>query len=295
MKLSHLLLIGLLLSAVSAGCRPEEPPPFPQLGALKYVEKLCEIGPRVSCTPGAEAAAKWIAEELGFMGYSAVIDTFNDPDENGKKRLFRNVIATLQGEGGKCYLLLSHYDTKDGISPDFIGANDSGSSTGLLLALASYFKQNGAPASLIFAFVDGEESKVSYTRNDGLHGSRRLAGIMRSTNRALDGVIVMDMVGDKNLKLTIPGNTSPKLLKMLKKSAKKLKMQDIIEETTVEILDDHEPFLLLGYPAIDLIDFDYGPQPNSNSYWHTPEDTPDKLSDDTLNKVGALVIDMISL
>lgn len=262
-------------------------------GAKEIAERLCRLGPRDSCTPGSAAAANWIASELHFSGYKPKIDEFNDPDGNGKERIFRNVVATLKGTGDKHYLLLSHYDTKSGISPDFVGANDGGSSTALLLALANYFRLSPSEATLTFAFLDGEECKDDYGPYDGLHGSRRLAAQLKMSRTRVDGVILLDMVGDEDLLLTIPGNSSSRLISVLQRAAKATGIDKRVRETTMELRDDHVPFLQLGYHAIDIIDFDYGSSPGRNDYWHTPEDTIDKLSDSTLNMVGTLVVEMI--
>lgn len=262
-------------------------------GAKEIAERLCRLGPRDSCTPGAAAAANWIASELQFSGLKPIVDEFNDPDIDGKERIFRNVLATLKGTGQKHYLLMSHYDTKSGIAPDFIGANDGGSSTALLLALANYFRLNPSEATLTFAFLDGEECVKDYGPYDGLHGSRRLAAQFKSSRTRIDGVILLDMVGDENLLLTIPINSSTRLISVLQQAAKATGIERRVRETTMELHDDHVPFIQLGYHAIDIIDFDYGSAPGRNDYWHTPEDTIDKLSDTSMDMVGTLVVEMI--
>lgn len=262
-------------------------------GAKAIAERLCALGPRVSTTQGSAVAAEWIADQLRSSGLNPTIDSFNDPDEQGEARIFRNVRATIEGTSKKHYLLLSHYDTKSGISPSFVGANDGGSSTALLLALASWYRINQADATLTFAFLDGEEMVNSYSRYDGLHGSRRLAMQCRAKGVRLDGVILLDMVGDEHLFLTIPANSSPKMKAKFRDVMKKLGLEDFFVESTVDMIDDHEPFLQLGYDAIDIIDFEYGSKPGLNDYWHTTEDTPDKLSDKTLDMVGNIVIEML--
>ena len=168
------------------------------------------------------------------------------------------------------------------------------SSTALLLALAKWFRQNPAGATTItFAFVDGEECRAEYGPHDGLHGSRRLAAQLKASRTRLDGVILLDMVGDADIGLTIPANADGRLMALAMQSARRLGMRDRVGRMPQDMLDDHQPFLLLGYPAIDLIDFEYGSGPGLNDYWHTPEDTIDKLSDESLDAIGALVIDMI--
>lgn len=289
------LSIALFSLSFAFGCFQSQkaPPSLHHFGAKEIAERLCALGPRESCTIGSAVAADWIAEELRIAGLDPIIDLFEDATPAGGKNIFRNVLATINGVGNKHFLLLSHYDTKGGIAPDFIGANDGGSSTALLLALAAYLRTNPIEATVTFAFLDGEEAKISYDGRDGLHGSRHLAGQLRSSAIRLDGVILLDMVGDENLKLTIPVNSSRQLIASLNKAAKELNVENHIVETTIDLLDDHDPFLRVGYPAIDLIDFEYGSFPGGNDYWHTTEDTIDKLSDHSLDIVGSLVLQMI--
>lgn len=273
------------------GCAKIEPV-RPALGAFERVEAICAIGPRESGTIGAAEAAAWIAAELDAAGLFPVTDSFSDKTASGEKT-FRNVTATITGTTKKHILLLSHYDTKSGVGEGFAGANDGGSSTALLLSLAKWFRANPPDgATLTFAFLDGEECETEYGPRDGLHGSHRLAAQMKGARTRLDAVILLDMVGDADLTLTIPSNSDPRLVATLMQSAKRLGMAERVRRKPEEMLDDHQPFLELGYPAIDIIDFEYGSAPGLNDYWHTPEDTLDKLSDETLDAVGALVIDM---
>lgn len=281
-----------LCAILLAGCARIEPE-RPALGALGSVEALCAIGPRVSGSIGAAEAAAWIARELDAAGLFPVTDVFTETTAAGVKS-FRNVTATIPCAAKKHILLLSHYDTKSGVGEGFAGANDGGSSTGLLLALARWFRDNPPEsATLTFAFLDGEECADEYGPHDGLHGSRRLAAQMKGARTRIDAAILLDMVGDADLSLTIPSNSDPRLVATLMQSAERLGARDRVRRKPEEMLDDHQPFLDLGYPAIDIIDFEYGSAPGLNDYWHTTEDTPDKLSDATLDTVGALVIDMV--
>ena len=279
--------------ALLAGCSGEIEPERPALGARAIAERLCALGPRESGTPGARRAADWIASELDAAGIAAQVDAFADPADDGSPRHFCNVTAALPGTGRKTFLLLSHYDTKSDIAPDFIGANDGGSSTALLLALARWYRDRPREATLVFGFLDGEECAVRYDDNDGLWGSRRLAARLKASGARLDGVVLLDMVGDADLSLTIPSNSDPRMVAALRQAAVALGLRDRMRRTASDMIDDHVPFLQLGYPAIDIIDFEYGSAPGLNDYWHTPEDTVDKLSDETLDAVGALVIELL--
>ncbi len=296
----------LLLLLPLAGCRPAAPATPPpsaasapcrvpaDLGsnALARVAQLVALGLRDAGTPGAARAAEWIAEQLQAIGLEVVRDSFEDDTPVGR-RTFHNVIGRLPGTGAGRLLLLSHFDTKAGIAPDFIGANDGGSSTGLLLALAEWLAAQPRHLAIDFAFLDGEECLQRYQANDGLHGSRRLARQMHEQKAPIRAVILLDMIGDQNLQFTVPRNSTPELKLLLLDAAAARGCRDRIVLLNHDILDDHQPFLDLGFPAIDLIDFCYGTRPGANDLWHTPGDTLDKLSADTLQMTGAVTLEMI--
>ena len=301
----HNLAIVLSATILFAGCNdkentataPQTTVTIPaELGtnALERVRRLCELGPRDALTPGAEAAAKWIADELSAIGLVSDTDTFDDPAPDGTSRLFRNVTATVPGTGKGQILLLSHYDTKSGISDHFIGANDGGSSTGLLLELAAYFVRNSPVPSVTFAFLDGEECRRAFSDTDGLHGSRHLARKMRKAGRGANAVILLDMVGDRNLRLTLPRNGTAHLKTALLDAAAAQGVRSKVGLLSYDMVDDHVPFLDAGFPAIDLIDFEYGSAPGLRDYWHTDADTLDKLSSESFQVTGAIVIQLIS-
>ena len=130
----------------------------------------------------------------------------------------------------------------------------------------------------------------NYDDRDGLHGSKNLARKLKKERRIVDAVIIIDMIGDKDLQLTIPSNSDPKLRFFLQKSAKKESCEFV---PFGYVLDDHVPFAEAGFPSIDLIDFYYGSAPYLNDYWHTSEDSLDKISAESLQKIGDVVLDMI--
>ena len=301
----HILAIVLSAAILFAGCNDKEnAATAPQttvtipadLGtnALERVRRLCELGPRDALTPGAEAAANWIADELSAIGLVSDTDIFDDPAPDGTSRLFRNVTATVPGTGKGQVLLLSHYDTKAGISDHFIGANDGGSSTGLLLELAAYFVRNPPVPSVTVVFLDGEECRRAYSETDGLHGSRHLARKMHKAGQGADAVILLDMIGDRDLRLTLPRNSAAHLKTALLDAAAAQGLRSKVGLLSYDMVDDHVPFLAAGFPAIDLIDFEYGSAPGLRDYWHTDADTIDKLSSESLQVTGAIVIQLIS-
>ncbi len=300
----------LLLALVLAGCRPTEfpsaasvsPPALIEVTqlcgerALDLVESLVKITPRHSGSAGAEQAARFIHEAITPYVDEVDIDSFQDPTPNGLLT-FHNVIGIRRGTGPDTVILGSHFDTMSGISDYFEGANDSGSSTGLLIELARVIHLHPRlPFNLVFAFFDGEECIQAYGPLDGLHGSRHYARRLKQsggvqTTRAL---IVLDMIGDKDLTVTIPRNTTPALAALAFEAARREGARDRFRYFGGAILDDHVPFLEMGVPVLNLIDFEYGTAPGLNDLWHTINDTMENISAESLQIVGRVTLHIIN-
>ena len=207
-----------------------------------------------------------------------------------------NILGYLPGKSDKWIILGSHFDTMPGI-PNFKGANDSGSSTGVLIEMARLLYNHELNHGLIFAFFDGEEGIANYIPGDGLHGSRRFAKqIDKSGNKnKYIAMILLDMIGDKNLTYTIPSNSDEYLKETLIESSKKLNMRNIIEILDhIIIIDDHVPFSNIGIPSIDIIDFKYGSTKDSNDYWHTENDSLINISSNSLKITAELTLEMLN-
>ena len=265
--------------------------------AYNEVRNFVSLGSRDSGTPGAKQAATYLASSLRELGIAPLTDEFTEESGRGKIT-FRNVIGVIDGNGDDSIIIASHYDTKSGISDKFVGANDSGSSTGLLLTLAGKLQKNGHwPFNIIIAFLDGEECIKRYCSTDGLHGSRHLAQTLVANQRKanIKAVIVLDMIGDKDLQISIPRNSTPELISLTFKAAKVAGYRKYFSLSDSMILDDHVPFLRKGMPAIDLIDFKYGSAPGKNDYWHTTADTMDKISAKSLEITGNVVLEMVNM
>ena len=269
---------------------------FPELtpadgeAAFKLVEKQLSFGPRHVNSEGAEKCASYIAEFAKNLGYEVEIDTWTIGS-----RKFRNIVCSRKGQGNQFVVTGSHYDTK--LMPNFVGANDGASSTGLLMQLMKEMAESDKwnhHCTIKFVFFDGEEAFVRYSGNDGLFGSQRYVTkiYQDKSYKNCRGMILLDMVGDKDFKLTIPSNSTKFLIDKTEEICKHLKMEKYFSIlNTPDFYDDHRPFLNAGIPAIDLIDFEYGVQTGDNgagSFWHTNEDTIDKLSPDSLHKAGMI-------
>jgi glutaminyl-peptide cyclotransferase len=291
------LILGLCACDGKAGRSGAiDPQALDQEQALREVQRFLELGPRDAGTPGAERAAQYIAARLAELGVAAEIDSFEDQTPLGPRR-FHNVVATIPGRGDGLVLLGSHFDTKAGMPEGFQGANDSGSSTGLLLELARVLKDaSRRNYDMLLVFFDGEECIENYSPLDGLHGSRHLARQLIDDGRADDvkAVIIMDMVGDRDLDVRFPLNCSPALVSAAFQAARQLELRQYFGLSTTAIIDDHLPFQQAGMPTINFIDFNFGSRPGSNDYWHTAEDSFDKLSEESLGIVGRVVLELLN-
>lgn len=282
---------GLLCLTVT-GCKEAS---FDGAKAMVETEALVEISPRDAGSGGGRRAAVHLETNLKALGLNAAVVAFSEETPSGKM-FFNNVLARIPGKTDRLIVLASHFDTKSGISKDFQGANDSGSSSGVLLELARVLKKRGPfETEFMIAFLDGEECREQYGPHDGLHGSRHLAKqiVEEGGARHVEAVIVLDMIGDRDLNITIPRNSSKKLVSALFSAAHETGARSQFGLASGDILDDHVPFLVAGMPAIDLIDFKYGSAPNLNDYWHTTNDTLDKLSVESLQTVGDTVLRLV--
>ena len=262
---------------------PWVPGPVSGERALADAVAFYELGPKVAGNEGAQRAAEWIAARLEAEGLAFSIDEFEDDTPTGPKT-FRNVEARLGGGGEPRAIFAAHYDTKGGI-PGFAGANDSASGVGLLLELARALK--GAPegTDFVFLFLDGEECAEHYGPRDGLHGSRRAARKLAAEGPP-PPFLLFDMIGDADLRVTFPQNSSRYLARAAFAAAEAEGCRTAFGLYPGIILDDHVPFAEEGFPVLDFIDFEYGSGPRQNDYWHTSSDTPDKLSAASLETVG---------
>ena len=193
-----------------------------------------------------------------------------------------NVIGILPGKRTDMILIGGHYDTKWFPDIRFVGANDGGSSTALLLQLARELAKAPREFTYWITFFDGEEARVSWTAADSLYGSRHLAAELTRTSRLPRAVIVVDMIGDRDLAIRKEGYSVAWLTDIVWETARRLGYGKHFLNDVLPVEDDHAPFLRAGVPSTLLIDFDYPP-------WHTAEDTLDKVSARSLAIVGEVV------
>ena len=211
------------------------------------------------------------------------------------ERRFTNLVASFKrNPDAPWVVLVSHYDTKTGV--DCPGANDGASTSGLLVALAGILCTHRAHNdNVMLIWTDGEECMNAYVEDDGLWGSRHAAKSLKESGVKVKAVICLDMLGDKDLHVSIPKNSSPALSKIALAAAKKAGVADKVSRIDLLVKDDHVPFLEAGFKSIDLIDFEYGSASGLNDYWHTDKDTVDKISEKSLFTAGKLVVGMLNI
>ncbi len=295
MPSNWMILIPALFMLLS-GCSdaPTSIPEIDSSNAYVLAVKLVTFGKRYSGTAENRKQAEFIAAKAAEYGALVSIDHFACRTVSGLTE-FANITAEIKGKSSNFIIIGSHYDIKRIASvPDFEGANDSASSSALLLEMIRAIKSSGdiPPVTLKFVFFDGEECQLAYSKNDGLWGSRHYADKLKSTgliNKCL-AVIVLDMIGDADLGVTLPVNSDRKLVEKVLEAASELGYSQYFNMYNFEILDDHQPFLQLGIPAVDIIDFEYGA---GNAYWHTGADKIDKISRNSLKIIGNCTLRLV--
>ena len=292
-SLLHYSITPLLL--LTASCHAGEPAKvweeFSGEKALQHVQHLVDFGPR---PPGSEALEKtrgYIEKQLTDFGWHVTRQTFTDQTPQGKVT-FVNLIAQMpmKRKAAPMFLLCSHYDTKIFDQFRFVGANDGGSSTGLLLEMGRVLGQHPElSGSVELVFFDGEEAFENFSQTDGIYGSRHFAQDLVDSGRVANyrGGILFDMVGDSSLDITLSPNSPSKLAQQIFAASDALKTRNHFTYFEADIMDDHTPLNAAGIPVIDLIDFNYPP-------WHTAEDTMDKLSAGSLEIVGRAALYCLS-
>jgi glutaminyl-peptide cyclotransferase len=259
--------------------------------ALQFTRDVVAFGPRYIGSPGHARAEAYLRKEL--HGDNVQEDVFTASTPAGKLRM-TNFIARFPGAKDGVIVVAGHYDTLYQRN-DFVGANDGGSSTGLLLELARQLRGKKLEGySVWLVWFDGEEAIQHWSPSDSVYGSRHLAEVWAKdgTLKKIQAFLLLDMIGDADLNLERDRNSTPWLLDVVYKAAGDLGYQLHFFGRLNEIEDDHLPFARAGVPVADIIDLNYGP---NNSYWHTPQDTMDKLSAQSLEIVGSAVLRVMTL
>ncbi len=251
--------------------------------------------PRDAGTLRGMAAANFILDSASAQGADVRLDRFTAMTPKGE-RTFTNLVSEFRcGDSNAPWIvLMSHYDTKPGVACP--GANDGASTTGLLVALAGLLRGNRpSNANVMLLWTDGEECMEAYDEDDGFWGARHAAKSLRERGVKVKAAICLDMLGDRDLSVSVPRNSTPSLSRAVLKAAKAARLSRRVSQSSTLVKDDHVAFLDAGFPAVDLIDFDYGRAKGLNDWWHTEHDTIDKISEQSLLTAGRLVVRLLDI
>jgi glutaminyl-peptide cyclotransferase len=284
-------LLLALLAAFPSGANAQAD--FSGARALAYTREFVSIGPRWIGSPGHAKAEAFIKKQ--FEHDQLEEDTFTAITPEGAMEM-HNFIVRFPGKKDGVIVIGTHYETNYPLrNINFVGANDGGSTTGLLIELANHLRGRTLDGySVWLVFFDGEEAVREWSHSDSLYGSRHLASKWQNdgTLRRIKAFLLADMIGDKSLDIERDLNSTPWVLDVVKKAAAKLGYQSYFFAQSETVEDDHLPFVQRGVPSADVIDLDYGP---NNSYHHTAQDTMDKLSAKSLTIAGNVFLETIRL
>ncbi|MBA2523295.1 MAG: Zn-dependent exopeptidase M28 [Solirubrobacterales bacterium] len=252
--------------------------------AFADLAEQVDIGPRPTGSKAAAATAMLIDRKLKEAGAKEVQIQFP----------LNNVVATLPGSKPGYIVVGAHYDTKDSI-PGFVGANDGASGVAVVLELVRSLPRPLPGPSVAIALFDGEEAHddLDFAKN-GKRGSTQYVDFAEREAQAtppideIRAMVLLDMIGDCDLQVPLEPNSGPALYQRFADAD-----PDVFSGTTTPIDDDHVPFVDRGVAALDVIDFTYGSAQSPGPYWHTAEDTLDKVCPESLDAVGEAALDVI--
>jgi hypothetical protein len=285
---------GILVAVlVLAGAAAAQHPAFDAARAWRDLEHIVGLGPRPSGSPALERTREYLASELSKVGVRSWTQAFVAPTALGPVNM-ANLVAEIPGLRTDVVLFGGHYDTKLYPRFRFVGANDGGSSTALLLELARRLAVGPRPYTVWVVFFDGEEDRDPESNRGALHGSRHFVEALAGSGQIgrLRAAVVVDMIGDRELDIRRDSGSTGWLNEILWATAGRLGHGRHFLDEVVSIEDDHVPFRRAGVPAALLIDYNYG-TPDGRTFWHTPQDTIDKLSARSLGVVGEVLVNAL--
>ncbi len=275
---------GLLLQAPAA-------PKFDSGRAWEHLRQMVAIGPRPSGSPAIEQTRAYIKAQLAAAGVAVADQAWDDRTPAGPIHMV-NLIATIPGARKDRLVVSGHYDTKLFRRFRFVGASDAGSSAAFLIELARVLKDRRNPLTIELLFLDGEEAVCegwdecgTPSAPDNTYGSRHYVQAARQagTLASLKANLLVDMIGDRDLRVKRDGYSTPWLTDLVWDAARRQKLDAYFVPDQTRIEDDHLPFLQAGVPSVDIIDLEYEP-------WHTAKDTLDAVSARSLQVVGDVVL-----
>ncbi len=253
---------------------------------MRHVEQIVSYGPHPPGSKAQKQVGAYIVDRLESYGLETNTQVFRPMTPLGRQEM-KNIWAVAPGTTESVIILASHYDSKYFEDFSFVGANDSGSSTALVLELARILVQdNPTEHTLWFVFFDGEEAFQDWTNTDSLYGSREFVQMLKARNwiHRIDALILLDMVGGHDVEFRKDVNSTNWLNTIIWDTASRMGHDNIFQmRGSTGAQDDHIPFAQEGVSVVDIIDLNY-------AHWHRQEDTQDKLSIENLETVGNVVL-----
>lgn len=294
-----LALAALAGSCAATGCSQApaagtaELSGFDAARAWKHLEAQVALGPRPAGSPAAEATRVYIEEQLREVGLSSEREAFVAETPIGPVEM-ANVVVDLPAAGKQAgqapiIVLCAHYETKR-TDFEFVGANDGASGVAVLLELARVLAAAPRPVAYRLVFLDGEEAmRWAWRDPDNRYGSRHHVAELKRTGRIerVKACVVLDLVGDSDLRLTTDQASDERLLEAFFSAAREAGLGQHVDGERMPVRDDHLSFMEAGIRSVDLIDLQYGP---NNDYWHSPEDTLEHVSQESLGVIGRIVL-----
>jgi glutaminyl-peptide cyclotransferase len=286
-------VFSTLLLALMVAVGPAHAQSFNAARAMQYTREVVALGPRPIGSANHKKLENYIAAHL--KSDQVEDDAFVADTPEGKFPV-RNIIAKFPGTREGIIVIAGHYDTNYPLrNSGYVGANDGGSSTAILLELANQFRGKKREGySVWFLWTDGEEAVRNWTATDSLYGVRHLAEKWQNdgTLKNIKAFLLADMIGDADLNVDRDSNSTPWLEDVVYHAATQLGYQSHFFARTITVEDDHLPFVERGVPSADLIDLDYG---YGNVFHHTSQDTLDKLSPKSMEIVGKVILATVQM
>jgi glutaminyl-peptide cyclotransferase len=261
---------------------------FDSARAFAHLRALVAIGPRPPGSAGIQQARSYVTTQLKDLGLSPIEQPFEAQTPLGPMKMV-NITVRLPGKRPERVIIGGHYDTKLFREFRFVGASDGGSSAAMLLELARVLKDRERPLTIELVFFDGEEATLpDWTGTDHTYGSRHYVAAARKDGSlsAITGMILLDMVGDRNLTIRKETRSTPWMTAIIWDTARRLGHQSVFLDESFPVEDDHAAFLDAGIPAVDVIDLDY-------AQWHTADDNLDAVSARSLQIVGDVIVESL--
>ena len=284
------------MSAI-AGLPPQspgdDPPPPDKVGgfdgkrAFAQVARQVSFGPRPSGSQAIVQLQSYLQSELSSYGCKVDTDSFTADTPVGQLPM-KNIVAKIPGDTSGIIMFATHYDTA--LIPNFVGADDGGSSTAVMLELARLLCGKRQRNAVWITFFDGEEAMKQWSATDSRYGSRQMAAKMSMSGELpkVKAFLLADIVGTRDLRFKRDGESTAALVSLVWKTAANLGYSHVFVNDPTAIQDDHNPFTKRGVSAVDIIDLDI-----QQTYWHTPQDTLDKVSAKSLAITGHVFLESL--